>query len=457
MPPPAPRLAWFSPLPPARTGVASVSADLLDALGASYDIDPFVDARLRQGPGGQASTTPPPAGARSAHDFVWLHLKNPYDLVVYQLGNSAEHEYIWPYLFRYPGLTVLHDAHVHHARAAALLRHRRADDYRAEFAANQPDANAELAEIGVAGFDSHLYYQFPMIRLVLATSRLTLVHSAAIARSIHDALPEVRVAAARLGHGRAVPADEAARHRQEIRHRYGIPSDAIVFGCFGGLAPEKRVPQVLRAFAALHAYDPGVRLLLTGAAARHYDLDADIRATCPAGTVITTGYVRDDEELTAHIAASDVALNLRWPTAREISGPWLRSLAAGVPTVITQLAHLTGVAWLDPRTWRSSGAPGSTEAVCVGIDILDEDHSLLLAMRRLARDAALRTTLGEAGRRHWEAHHTPELMAADYRHAIELARTLPVPTVELPAHLLDDGRTALNALLTPFGTPDPLR
>ena len=296
-----------------------------------------------------------------------------------------------------------------------------------------------------------------MIQLVLNRSRLTLVHTPAIARSIRDGMPDVRVQAIRLGHGRPVSAGEVVRHRHDIRHRYGIPSDAVLFGCFGGLAPEKRIPQILRAFTALQAYESGVRLLLTGAAARHYDLDADIRATCPPGTVITTGYVRDDEELTAHIAASDVALNLRWPTAREISGPWLRSLAAGVPTVITQLAHLTDVAWLDPRTWRSSGAPGSADAVCVGIDILDEDHSLLAAMRRLARDSALRAALGQAGRQHWEAHHTPELMAADYRDAIELARTLSAPSVDVPAHLLDDGRSALNALLTPFGTPDPLR
>jgi glycosyltransferase involved in cell wall biosynthesis len=453
MDPSAPRLAWFSPLPPARTGVASVSADLLEALRAPYEIDAFIDAGRR----GEASATPARAGTRSAHDFVWLNQQNPYDLVVYQLGNSAEHEYIWPYLFRYPGLTVLHDAHVHHARAAGLLRHQRAADYRAEFAACHPDVSADLAEIGVGGFDSHLYYQWPMLRLVLTRSRLTLVHTEAIARSIRKAMPEVRVEAVRLGHGRPVTMDEVARHRHEIRHRHGIPSNAMLFGCFGGLAPEKRIPQVLRAFAALHAYEPDVRLLLTGGPARHYDLDADIRATCPPETVITTGYVQDDEELTAYIAASDVALNLRWPTAREVSGPWLRSLAVGVPTVITQLAHLTDIGWLDPRTWRSSGAPGSDEAICVGVDILDEDHSLLVAMRRLARDSSLRAALGEAGRRHWDAHHTPELMAADYRRAIELARTLSVGSAELPAHLLDDGRSALEALLTPFGTPNPLR
>ncbi len=451
----APRLAWISPLPPARTGVAAVSADLLRSLRTSYQIDPFADVPLRAD--ASAATTAVPTGARSAHDFIWLHQQHPYDLIVYQLGNSAAHDYIWPYLFRSPGLSVLHDAHLHHARAAALLAHRRADDYRAEFAACHPDVNADLAEVAATGFDSHLYYQWPMIRLVLTRSRLTLVHAPAIARAILAEMPGARVEPIRLGHGRLVATGEAGTLREAIRQCYGIPSDASVFGCFGGLAPEKRIPQVLRAFAVLHGYDPRVRLLLTGAPARHYDLEADIRTTCPPGTVITTGYVQNDEALTAHIAASDVALNLRWPTAREISGPWLRCLAAGVPTVITQLAHLTDIAWLDPRTWRSSGAAGADDAVCVGVDILDEDHSLLVAMRRLARDASLRRTLGEAGRRHWEANHTPELMAADYRRAIELARTLSPDDTPRPAHPLDDGRTALEELLAPFGTPDPLR
>ena len=42
-------------------------------------------------------------------------------MIVYQLGNSAAHDFIWAYLFRYPGLLVLHDAQVHQARALWLL------------------------------------------------------------------------------------------------------------------------------------------------------------------------------------------------------------------------------------------------------------------------------------------------------------------------------------------------
>ena len=219
-----------------RTGVAAYSAELVRGLSGSFQIDVFVDA----------SRHAPAPGTRSAHDFVWLHQQNPYDLTVYQLGNSAVHEYMWPYLFRYPGLTVLHDAHLHHARAAALLTSGRTADYRAEFTANHPDRNPDLAELAVPAIDSYLYYYWPMTRLVVERSRLTAVHTAAIARELRQDVPGARIETIRLGHGVEIADEEAERLRRRIRARYGIAPEALVFGCFGGLTPEKRLPQVCR-------------------------------------------------------------------------------------------------------------------------------------------------------------------------------------------------------------------
>src|SRR5688572_13861010 len=144
------RVAWFSPMPPVRSGIALDSANLVAALGTRHQIDVFVH-----------ECAPTPAHL-SAHEFIPRHRQSPYDLMVYQIGNSSHHDYLWAYAFRYPGLVVLHDAHLHHARAAALLRSRREHDYRAEFAAAHPDAQPDAAELAVAGFDSHLYYMWPM-------------------------------------------------------------------------------------------------------------------------------------------------------------------------------------------------------------------------------------------------------------------------------------------------------
>jgi hypothetical protein len=175
-----------------------------------------------------------------------------------------------------------------------------------------------------------------------------------------------------------------------------------------------------------------------------------------------TGYI-EDGELTDHIAAVDVSLNLRWPSARETSGPWLRALAAGRPTVITDLLQSTDVVTIDPRTWqvrpsvvgRRSSGPSAIEqrdAVAIAIDILDEDHSLRLAMRRLATDAGLRASLGRAGQEYWQREHTIDAMTTDYE------RVIHPPSAGRPApeHPGPVGDEQLRALLAPFGIESPL-
>jgi glycosyltransferase involved in cell wall biosynthesis len=446
------RLAWFSPMPPVPTGIARCSADLVSALGSTHEIDVFVDqANLERSRGTR--------GVRSAHDFAWRHQQQPYDLIIYQVGNSSHHDYQWPYVFKYPGLAVLHDVHLHHARAACLLRTFRADDYRQEFAANHPDAPAGVAELAVAGFDNHLYYAWPMTRLIVERSRMAAVHSRPAAERLREELPGARIEAIRLGHGTAVSDEEAAELGARARQRYSIPGDAIVFGCYGGLTPDKRVSQVLAAVAATRAYVPSAHLLLAGAAPDPDDLRSEAARHGLGDCCTITGYLESDAELTACVAAADVTLNLRWPTAREVSGPWLRCLAAGKPTVTVDLWHLSDVPSLDPRTWQpnTSTTAGPSDPCTVAIDILDEEHSLRLALRRLGTDSDARRALGQAARRYWAANHSIATMASDYLRLIATAAQLPAVrhVGTLPAHLTNDASRTLREVIAEIGVPLP--
>jgi glycosyltransferase involved in cell wall biosynthesis len=449
------RLAWFSPMPPVPSGIAACSAELVAALSPEHHIDVFVDE-----PVAKMAAASGLAPWRSAHEFLWRNREQRYDLTVYQVGNSSHHDFLWPYLFRYPGLAVLHDAHLHHARAATLLRTRRPNDYRAELVADHPGLNPDLAELAIAGFDNHLYYSWPMTRLLIQASRLTAVHAASIAEALNAEIPGARVERIHLGHGDLLSDSQIAAARVKTRAERHIPADAVVFGVFGGLTPEKRLPQILDGFESLVAYAPGAHLLLAGAAARHYDVAADVRRRALDARVTFTGYLETDAALSECIAACDVALNLRWPTAREISGPWLRALAAARPTIIMDLEHLADVPSLDPRTWtlgvREAGS-GKREAVTIAIDIMDEDHSLRLAMRRLASDADLRARLGAAGRAYWQREHSQARMIDDYRVLLAAAAASPVPHPPLPRHLLNDGDGLLNALLANLGVASPIR
>jgi glycosyltransferase involved in cell wall biosynthesis len=465
-----PRLAWFSPMPPVRSGIASYSAEVIADLRNEHHIDVYVDASSKDG----LAQLESPYRPQSAHDFVWQHHKQPYDLTIFQVGNSSYHDFLWPYLFRYPGLAVLHDAHLHHARAAALLRQKRAGHYRDEFAANEPDLPRDFAELAVAGFDTHLLYSATMTRLVVESSRVTAVHAPGLLPQLREQSPQATLETIRLGHGQVVDAEHRAVARSRVRRALGLSEATSVFGVFGGISPEKRIPQILDAVGQVRRYIPDIRLLLAGAAASHYDLAADIRGRGLQDLVLLTGYIETDDDLTDHLAACDVSLNLRWPTAREVSGPWLRALAAGVPTVTLDLAHLADVPSLDPRTWAPAGCqarmtPDAAEAVTVTIDILDEQHSLQLAMRRLGSDAELRSALGTAGQRYWTREHSHDVMLADYRRVIAAALNLDAPSREdgrrprraagLPTHLTDDGTAIMEALLAPFGftAEDPRR
>jgi glycosyltransferase involved in cell wall biosynthesis len=248
------------------------------------------------------------------------------------------------------------------------------------------------------------------------------------------------------------------------------PNRPVTFAAFGLVTPEKRVPQILRALRAvrdsLRGGIPAPRLRLVGGASPHYDVAGDAAAHGVADLVEVTGYAGDDAFDRA-ILAADVCLCLRWPTNREASGPWYRALAAGKATVINDLTHLVDLPTLDPRTWEVQVAASAAadagrtwrreEAVAVAVDILDEDHSLAIAMRRLALDPGLRADLGAAARRHWAAGHTLAHMAGDYEQAIQAAAAAPALSWAartgrpLPPHATWDGSALARRLAAEVG------
>jgi glycosyltransferase involved in cell wall biosynthesis len=496
------RLAWFSPLAPVRSGIASYSAMVLPALAATHEIALFAGddvwtprrAEAVVGPDGFRAIASPWGPIRAAHDFAPLHHARPFDLVVYQLGNAGCHDHMWAYLTRYPGLVVLHDAQLHQSRAAGLLGRGRRDDLRAELRFAHPEAPPGVADWIIAGLGNPGAPIWPFTAVPVAAARAVAVHYPELAAELRAAHPGVEVHVVRHGAPDLLsPAkDQEPRAKDQgipnaqrpgaAGHAVGEPAlevevgnalalgpwplelrgdRALTFAAFGLVAPEKRIPQILRALAAIRGAAPRVRLRLVGGVTPHYDVLADAEAHGVADLVEVTGYA-DDAAFDRAIVAADVCLCLRWPTNREASGPWLRALAAGKPTVVNDLAHLVDLPTLDPRTWEVQvAAPAAAdalrhwrrdEAVAVAIDILDEDHSLALAMRRLALDPALRAELGAAARRHWAAGHTVAHMAADYERAIQAAAATPVhPGRPLPAHVVADGSATVRRLAAEVG------
>ena len=140
----------------------------------------------------------------------------------------------------------------------------------------------------------------------------------------------------------------------------------------GRKPPEVEVPVAVTVFP-----DEIFRAPRSWAERGYPTLAGDLSAHGVADRVRVTGWV-DDAAVGGYLAAADACLCLRWPTAEETSASWLRCLAAGRATVISDLAHLVDV----PAT------------VALRADLLDEAASLEHAMRQLIDDPAARDSIG---------------------------------------------------------------
>lgn len=153
------------------------------------------------------------------------------------------------------------------------------------------------------------------------------------------------------------------------------------------------------------------------------------------------------------VSRCDVVVVLPWPSSGEPPVAALLGMAASRCVVVYETAATAGWPALDPQTWQARGLLPGQEPIVVSIDPRDEEHSLMLAFRRLADDPALRQRLGTAAHGWWQSHATPPAAAAVWRQLLDEAAGLPPPArpAEWPPHLYADGTGRARALLAELG------
>ena len=424
------RLAFLSPLPPAATGIADYTADVLSALAPAHAIDVFhaqdeVDR----------DRLPPSCTVRPAASFLAEHRRDRYDAVVYQMGNGLSHAVLDPLMPRVPGLLVLHDLVLHHSRARMLLdteaarayarepwNARRRDEaaasheaYAAELAHSYPRQAARLLQAQLATTGDLLPYAYPLFRLPVETARVVAVHNQAMAQAVAAEVPAAEVLRVAMPvEAQTVPAGAG----EAVRARHGLVKGDFVVGCFGLLTREKQVGIVAGAVARAAVHHARVRLLLVGAVPDGEALGRALdRAGARARTVVA-GHV-PFAELAAHLEAADLVAHLRYPTARETSAALLRALAQGRPTVMSDLENLAEI------------PPGAV----VRADPTDEEGDLLRAILALSARPALGARLGARARAFAAPEHSRERCRQTYTAALErtVAARAPAPA-GLPSH-----------------------
>lgn len=315
------RLAWFSPLPPQRTGVADYSAALLPYLAAEAEVTLFVDDPAAVGDD-LRSRFP----LRYYADFGRERWR--YDMAVYHMGNSLFHQSIYAMLRCYPGITVLHDLVLHNLIARTTVEVGDFPAYAREVAYEQGAAGAARARQGMPLPP----FEWPLCGRVVDASVALIVHSRAARRAVLHYRPQARVA--RIDHFAFLP---PSRDVGEARARLGVPAEAFVVVTFGYLTPHKRLDLVLEAFARLRRRHADALWLIAGEPAPGCgSLGEEIERAGLRDAVQQLGYLPVDSLWDA-LAAADVCVSLRQPTAGETSGSVLRAMALGRPLIVSDV------------------------------------------------------------------------------------------------------------------------
>ena len=167
--------------------------------------------------------------------------------------------------------------------------------------------------------------RFPLAGVVLDHAHGLIVHSDYVART--RAPPGTRAGSGAIPHPVWPPA--------HVEPATDVSGDPLI-GCFGFLNMNKRIPQLLEAFASLRRRRPGARLLLVGAAGERFDVGRRLERLGLTDGVERLDYV-PEERMWSLMAACDVLVNLRYPTMGETSGSVIRALSLGKPLLVSDV------------------------------------------------------------------------------------------------------------------------
>jgi len=327
------KLNWFSPLPPARTGIADFVSGILPALSERAHVTLWTD----QTKWDRSIEKYAPVRSFQLERMPWDEL-NRADLNFYNLGNNhLFHGSIWQVASRQPGAVILHDLRLHEF-FDSLYRHQwqDTDGYLAHMETHYGEeglrAAAESVKNGATAIHT-LSERYPLTALALENSLAVLVHT----REAYEDLKQANrwlVAYAPLPFSQKL---QSGGSRERTR-AHGQPYRLIVFGFINR---NRRLDVLLQALAQLPQKDKFL-LDIYGEVWDPGHIRKQIQSLGLGRQVTLRGFASEDD-LDAALAAADLAVNLRFPTMGEASISQLRIWAHALPTLVTRVGWYGGL------------------------------------------------------------------------------------------------------------------
>jgi len=390
------KIAFFTPLPPLESGISDYSVDILNNLSRYFDIDVYIDDNY-------TATCSLNENIRVYNHKYFKKNSSKYFDILYQVGNSLFHTYMYSYIKKYKGTVVLHDYNMHSVAQAEALHKQKNNmklyrDYLLEdfsedvvkfFLDDLKNGSSQLktSEMELNGFITN-YAAKIIVHSDEAREKLLRKNIATNVRTIRS-------------YATIMPLQDAIITKE----KYGYLIDDIIISSFGHIHETKRVIPILNAFNRLCRKYENVRYLFVGKLdLQMVDIFQQyIEANALEGRVTVTGYV-DLAAFEDYIDLSDICLNLRYPYNGETSGSLMRILSKGKCVIVNNIGSFREIP--DDCCLKIPDAKELTNAI--EIDVIYD------AMETLVANEEYRRKLSESARRYAEEELDINVIAKQY-------------------------------------------
>jgi glycosyltransferase involved in cell wall biosynthesis/SAM-dependent methyltransferase len=388
-----PRLAFVSPLPPERSGIADYSAELLPALAEHYEIEVVVaqehvdDAWIK--------------GHCNIRNVSWLrqHARE-IDRVLYQVGNSPFHQHMLDLLQEIPGTVVLHDFYLSGLMSWLELHGGDGNVWtRALYEAHGYEG------VGMRYLDAEAAKRdYPVNWAILQQAQGVIVHS-----DYSRQLARQWVGNGFADDWNVIPLlrkPAATFDKLDAKKRLGFSADDFIICSFGFLDTTKLNHRVLDCWlASALARDERCHLIFVGE--NHggdygFTLLQTIKRSGLGKRIRITGFA-SPEDFRQHLQVADMAVQLRTHSRGETSAAVLDCMNYALPLIVNANGSM---AELEP------------EAVWMLPDGF-KDSALIEALETLWREPEKRRELGKRAKEIILTQHSPVECALNYAEAIE--------------------------------------
>jgi len=325
------KIALFSPLNPIKTGISDYIEEMLFELRKHLDIDLFIQQGYI------------PTNAAICAEFKVIPYveetfdPTKYDEILYHMGNNYEaHGYIYEALKSHPGVVVLHDYVLQGFHAERYDATGDFETYCQLQKTYYGGSGEKIANnIALPGtlpiWESDAAMDYPLNEDILESAKAVIVHSNFVKERIqvgfHKSIVKIN------HHGHFLKTFD----RNKVRDRMGINQDGFLISSIGYINKNKRFDVILSALDELNL--PGLIYVIAGKdrgnLLKNYIENKNLN-------IIVKGHL-GLEELEALIYASDICINLRYPTMGESSGALLRMMGYGKPVLVTNFGSYADI------------------------------------------------------------------------------------------------------------------